>query len=122
MLTNDLHLVLRLRINGAIPQIPLYAFLAWRGTNLPFLTCLCFKADVCNGIVHEAQKNSREIVEILQVPGAEVMSISAVFRWWTRFKEGNKMVIIDAVGRGSSTAITDFSIRTAHVLLSRTEG
>ena len=28
----------RLRMNGAIPLLPLYAFMAWTGTSLPFST------------------------------------------------------------------------------------
>jgi hypothetical protein len=33
--TAHLHLVPRLRMNGAIPLLPLYAFMAWTGTALP---------------------------------------------------------------------------------------
>jgi hypothetical protein len=56
MMTTDLHLALRLRMSGAIPLLLLYAFLAWTGATLPFLTFLCFKAEMCNGIVRKAQK------------------------------------------------------------------
>jgi hypothetical protein len=35
-LTTDLNLVLRLRMVGAIPLLPLYAFIAWTETMLPF--------------------------------------------------------------------------------------
>jgi hypothetical protein len=31
-----LQLVLRLRMSGAVPLLPLYAFTAWRGTPAPF--------------------------------------------------------------------------------------
>jgi hypothetical protein len=36
MLTAHLDLELRLRMNGAIPLFPLYAFMVWTGTNLAF--------------------------------------------------------------------------------------
>jgi hypothetical protein len=36
-LTTHLDLVLRLRMSGAVPHLPLYAFMAWTGKNLPFL-------------------------------------------------------------------------------------
>lgn len=39
------------------------------------------------------------------------MSRLTVFKWWKCFKEGNKMVIDDAVGRAASTLITDVGIR-----------
>jgi hypothetical protein len=45
------------------------------------------------------------------VYGAEVMSRLTVFKWWKCFKEGNKMVIDDAVGRDSGTPITDVCIK-----------
>ena len=35
-LTTHLHLVPRLRMSGAIPLLPLYAFVAWTGKALPF--------------------------------------------------------------------------------------
>jgi hypothetical protein len=38
MLTSHLQLVPRLRMNGAIPLLPLYAFMAWTGEELPLLT------------------------------------------------------------------------------------
>jgi len=31
MLTSELHPVLRLRMSGAIPLLPLYAFMTWTG-------------------------------------------------------------------------------------------
>jgi hypothetical protein len=31
----NIHLVPRLRINGALPLLPLYAFMAWTGKTLP---------------------------------------------------------------------------------------
>jgi hypothetical protein len=34
MLTTDLHPVLKLRMSGAIPLLPLYAFMAWTGETL----------------------------------------------------------------------------------------
>jgi len=40
-LTTRLHLVSRFRMNGAIPLLPLYAFMTWTATTLPltlFLT------------------------------------------------------------------------------------
>jgi hypothetical protein len=36
--TTGLHLVPRLRMSGAIPQLPLYAFMAWRGKTFTFST------------------------------------------------------------------------------------
>jgi hypothetical protein len=36
MLTAQLHVFSRLRSSGAMPLIPLYAFMAWTGTALPF--------------------------------------------------------------------------------------
>jgi hypothetical protein len=33
-LTTCLHLVLRLRMHGAVPLLPMYAFMAWTGTSL----------------------------------------------------------------------------------------
>jgi len=36
IITNRLHLVLRLRMSGAIPLLSLYAFIAWTGTTLDF--------------------------------------------------------------------------------------
>jgi hypothetical protein len=35
-LTTHLHLVPRLRIGGAVPVFPLYAFITWTRTTLPF--------------------------------------------------------------------------------------
>jgi hypothetical protein len=35
-LTTDLYLVPRLRMNGVIPLLPLYAFVAWTGKTLLF--------------------------------------------------------------------------------------
>jgi hypothetical protein len=35
-LTTQVRLVARLRMIGAIPLLPLYAFIAWRGETLPF--------------------------------------------------------------------------------------
>jgi len=34
-LTTHLHLVLRLRMSGAAPLLPVYTFMAWTGTVLP---------------------------------------------------------------------------------------
>ena len=36
-LTTDLHLVPRLRISGAVPLFPLYAFILWTGTAAPLV-------------------------------------------------------------------------------------
>jgi len=36
-LTTQLHLIPRLRMHGTITLFPLYAFMAWSGTILPFL-------------------------------------------------------------------------------------
>jgi hypothetical protein len=36
-LTTDLRLVPRLRINGAVPLFPLYAFMLWTGTTAPLV-------------------------------------------------------------------------------------
>jgi hypothetical protein len=36
-LTTQIHLVPRLRINGAVPLFPLYAFMVWTETTLPFI-------------------------------------------------------------------------------------
>ena len=36
MLTTQIHLASRLRMSGAVPIFPLYAFMAWTGTTLPF--------------------------------------------------------------------------------------
>jgi hypothetical protein len=36
-ITTHLHLVLRLRMNGAIPLLPLYSFMVWTGKTLPLL-------------------------------------------------------------------------------------
>jgi hypothetical protein len=33
-LTTDLHVVPRLRMNGAVPPLPFYAFMSWTGTTL----------------------------------------------------------------------------------------
>jgi len=33
---DHLHLVPRLRVDGAIPPLPLYGFMAWRAETLPF--------------------------------------------------------------------------------------
>jgi hypothetical protein len=35
-ITTHLHLVTKSRISGAIPLLPLYAFMAWRGEKLYF--------------------------------------------------------------------------------------
>jgi len=38
-LTTDFHLVPSVRVSGAIPSLPFYAFLAWTETTLtPFIT------------------------------------------------------------------------------------
>jgi hypothetical protein len=39
-LTTHLNLVLRLRMVGAIPLLPLYAFMSWTETLLPLRYCL----------------------------------------------------------------------------------
>jgi len=44
-MTTHLHLVQRLRMSVAIPLLPLYAFMAWRG--ITFLFCL-FMLDIGN--------------------------------------------------------------------------
>ena len=36
-LTAHLHLLLRLQMSAAMPSLPLYAVMAWTGTNLPDL-------------------------------------------------------------------------------------
>ena len=36
MLTTHLHLAPRVRMSGAVPVLPLYAFMAWTGETLPF--------------------------------------------------------------------------------------
>ena len=36
-LTTLLHVLPKLRTSGAMPLLPLYAFLAWTGKNLPFI-------------------------------------------------------------------------------------
>jgi hypothetical protein len=43
MLTSHFHLVQRLRISGAIPLLPLYAFMAWTRTTLPVPTAKCWE-------------------------------------------------------------------------------
>ena len=35
-LATRLHLVLRLRLSGVLPLLPLHAFTAWTGKNFPF--------------------------------------------------------------------------------------
>ena len=45
MVTAYLHLAPRLRMSGAIPLLPVYAFMAWTGTALPF-----FLANVQNRV------------------------------------------------------------------------
>jgi len=40
-LVTDLHLLLRIRMGGAMPPLPLYSFMACTGTTLP-LFILCF--------------------------------------------------------------------------------
>jgi hypothetical protein len=39
---HNLHVMWRLRMSGAVPLLPLYAFMAWTGTTLP-----CFIFTVC---------------------------------------------------------------------------
>lgn len=64
---------------------------------------------MCDGIAYEAERNGKEILEISV--WSKVISRLAVFKCWKCFKEGNKMVIDDVIGRGSSTPITDVGIR-----------
>jgi hypothetical protein len=39
-LTTHIHLVLRLRMSGVIPLLPLYAFMVWTGTNVHISLCV----------------------------------------------------------------------------------
>jgi hypothetical protein len=36
-LKTDFHVVLRLRMSGAVPLLPIYALMAWTETPLPFM-------------------------------------------------------------------------------------
>jgi hypothetical protein len=45
------------------------------------------------------RKSSKETLQMSKMYRADVMSRPSVFRWWKCFKEENKMVIDDAVGR-----------------------
>lgn len=64
---------------------------------------------MCDGILYEGQRNGKEILEIGVWSRSNEQTCS--FQMAKCFKEGNKMVIDDAVGRESSTPITDVSIR-----------
>jgi hypothetical protein len=50
-LTTDLHLVPMLRMSGAIPLLPLYAFMTWAGRTLTFtffIVCVNYKFPILN--------------------------------------------------------------------------
>jgi hypothetical protein len=39
VVSSNPHLVKKSRMNGAIPLLPLHAFMAWAGQTLPFIEC-----------------------------------------------------------------------------------
>jgi hypothetical protein len=79
---------------------------------------ICFKAELCDRILWEAQKKQWRALEMLQnVYGTEAMSRATVFRWWKHFKDRNKRVVDDARSGRPSTAVTDVNIDKAEQLL-----
>jgi hypothetical protein len=57
-MTTDLYLVLRLRMSGAVPLLPLYAFMAWRGITFLFCSFVLEIGNVGDGILEFTQKQS----------------------------------------------------------------
>jgi hypothetical protein len=63
-LTTYLHLVPRLRLSGAIPLLPLYVFMAWTGTALPFYYCRPFVTEeILSSIYYVTRKNVSSILK-----------------------------------------------------------
>ena len=58
MLTTDVHSAPTLRINTALLRLPLFGFMAWAGTNIPFL--------------YDSLKNTSYFPNILSIPVLDV--------------------------------------------------
>jgi hypothetical protein len=82
--TNHLHVVKRLRRSGAIPQLPLYAFMAWRGTTFRFCAHSCTFLKQIHNVTGKYIKSTNPTLETAGIrrQNLRLLSEHIVTRCW----------------------------------------